>query len=231
MDARPFECCNGLDLEATIPGAAGDHDGARPDPFAVRETEHEPRAIAVVVALETGHFVRYRHLGSELLCLIEGAGHQRHPADAGREPEIVLDPCRRPRLASERAAIEHDDGQAFRCAVDGCREACRSGTDDREVVRPRRIDRADEAEAACELGLARVLEDAAVRAEHDRQLRRIDVEPLDEGSRARVGAGIELLVRMAVPREESSQPQHVAGSRATDDHRSAHAALQQAHAP
>ena len=226
MDARPFERRQVLDLEASIPGPAGDHNGTGPDPFIVRETDPEPLAIAAVLSFETHHLVRYRHLGAELLCLVEGAGHQRHPTDAGREPQVVLDPRRSPRLPPECAAIEHDDGQAFRCAVDGRGQTGRSGADDRQVVHTGRIDGPYETETPRELDLARIPQHAAVRAEHDRQLLRIDVEALDECPRARVGVGVDLMVWMAVACEESGQPQHVGISSMPDDHRSADAALE-----
>jgi hypothetical protein len=51
------------------------------------------------------------------------------------------------------------------------------------------------------------------------------VEFLDQGPRACVGVGVELLVWMATSREEPGQPQHVGMPRAPDEHRSADAGL------
>jgi hypothetical protein len=60
---------------------------------------------------------------------------QGHPADAGRDAQVVvLDPRRGARLAFERAGVEHDDGQTLGRTVDGCGEARRTGADDRDVV-------------------------------------------------------------------------------------------------
>jgi hypothetical protein len=109
VDARALEHREVLHVEAAVPGAAGDHHGARPHPFVVREAQLEPLAVAAGDALEVHDLVRDRHLRAELLGLGEGAGHQRHPGDAGRKPEIVLDARRRARLPSERAGVDDDD--------------------------------------------------------------------------------------------------------------------------
>ena len=49
------------------------------------------------------------------------------------------------------------------------------------------------------------------------------METLEQGVRARVGLGVQSLVRMPVAREESFQPNNIAVIGAADDHRSADA--------
>ena len=228
VDARALERREILDLEAAIPGAARDHDGARPDPLAVREPQLEARAVAVALRCEPHDLVRDRHLGAELLRLVEGARHQRHAGDAGREPQVVLDPRGRARLAAERAAVEHDDRQPFRRAVDRGSEPRRSGADDRDVVHLGRIDRLERGRGS---GRARPRSDCAA----SRPFGQSTIGSSDGSTwkrsmsvRAhRVGVGIELLVRVPVAREKSGQPQHVGMVRTADDHRSADAALEQ----
>ena len=101
--------------------------------------------------------------------LVVGTGHQRHAADAGRKAQVVLDPRRRAGLAAERTTVEHERAEPFRRAVHRGREPRRPGADDRHVVDLRRIDRADQADAARQLVLARIAQHLAARAEHDRQ--------------------------------------------------------------
>ncbi len=171
MDAGALVGGEVRDLEAPVARAGCDHDRARRHPLAIRQPQLEAPAPVRTVAPQGHHLVWDRHLGAELLRLVEGARHECHAADASWEAEVVLDPRRRARLTSERASVEHDHGEALRGPVDGGTETCRPGSHDGDVVQPRRIDRVDEAKATREVDVTRVVEDAAVRAEDDRQLR------------------------------------------------------------
>ena len=227
VDGRALELCEIRDVDAAVADAAGDHHGARADPFLVREPELEARRLAGREASQAHDLVRDRHLGAELLRLVEGARHQRHAGDSGRKAHVVLDPRRRARLTAEGAAVEHDDREPLRRRVDGRCEAGRSGADDRDVVDAVRIDRAHQTDAARQLGLAGIAQQISVRAEHDRQLRRLDAEALDQRPRAGVAVGIERLVRLTVARQESRQPEHAGVAGGADDQRARETALQQ----
>jgi hypothetical protein len=111
------------DIDAAVADAARVDDGARADPFRVRKPKLEASRLAGRTASQAHDLVRYRHLGPELLRLVERARHQRHAGDSRRKAHVVLDPRRGARLAAEGAAIEHDDGQPLRCRVDGRRQA------------------------------------------------------------------------------------------------------------
>lgn len=129
-----------------------------------------------------------------------------------------------PRLSSTRTE------RPSRRGIDGGREAGRAGADDRDVVGAGRVERLQQAEAARQLGLLGIAQELAVGAEDDRQLGRIEMEPLDQGLRAGIGPGIEGLVRMGVVAQEVAQPQHVAIVGVADHHESAGPHLEQGHA-
>ena len=70
-------------------GHAGRHqDAARPQPRAVGQ-RHDPHAF---VDPEAGHFARHGDARAEALRLQQRVARQFGAGDAGREPEIVLDP-------------------------------------------------------------------------------------------------------------------------------------------
>jgi hypothetical protein len=58
-------------------------------------------------------------------------------------------------------------------------------------------------------------------------LTRIDVKAFNQCLRFRVGVGVKRLPRMAVAAEKTLEPEHIAVSRAADDHRSASSRLEQ----
>ena len=130
------------------------------------------RPANVVLRRKRADFIRDRHFGAEFLRLIIGARHQRHAGNSGRKAEIVFNPRRSAGLTTERAAIEHDDGEAFRRSINGGGKAGRSGADDGNVIEAIRIDRPDQADAARQLVFARVAQQLSARTEHDRQLSR-----------------------------------------------------------
>ena len=187
MDRRALELVEPVDLEPAVARAGGEHDDARLHPLAGREQD----VARVVAAFELHRFVGNGDLDPELLRLAERAAHQRHAGNAGREAEVILDPRRGAGLAAERAAIDGEHRQPFGAGVDGGREPGRPGADDDDVVEPVGVDRADQADAARDLVLARIAQQIAVGTEHDRKLFGRDLEALDQGLRAAVRGGIE----------------------------------------
>ena len=166
-------------------------------------------------------------LGSELLRLIVGTGHERHAADAGRKAEIVLDAGGSAGLATEGAAVEHQDREPFGGGIDGSGQSGRAGPHDGDVIDLVRVDRAHETDAAGEFDLARVMQKLPARAHDNRQSGGIEMELLDQRAGLFVRLGVEALMRMAVAAQEVSKPQHVAVAGAADDHRAAAAGLDQ----
>ena len=110
MDRRAFELLEPLDIQPPIARAGRDHDGARLGPLAGWQL-HVAR---IVAAFELHRLVGDRDLDPELLRLAEGAAHQRHAGNAGREAEIILDPRRGAGLPAERAAVDRKHGKPFR---------------------------------------------------------------------------------------------------------------------
>ena len=66
--------------------------------------------------------------------LLQRAARELVARDAAGEPEIVLDPRRRPGLAAGRLALDHHGAQSFGRAVHRRREAGRPAADDHGVV-------------------------------------------------------------------------------------------------
>ncbi len=170
-------------------------------------------------ALQGGHLVRDGQVGAELLGLVVGAGHQGHARDAGGEAQIVLDPRRGPGLSAERPGVQHQHRQAFRGGVDGGGQAGGTSADHGHVVDVVRIQVADHADAARQLGVGWMAQDLAAGAEHDRQLGLVDREPLDQHLGAVDGVGIQMPVGMAVAGQEARQADDLAVGGPADDHR------------
>src|SRR2546425_8098451 len=118
VDARAFECREILDIKASVSGAAGDNHRAGADAFTIGETQKESPATRNRLILQTYDFVRYRHLGPELLRLVVGARHQSHASDAGRKTQIILDPGGGARLATEGSAIQNEHRETLGRRVD-----------------------------------------------------------------------------------------------------------------
>jgi hypothetical protein len=107
------------------------------------------------------------------------------------------------------------------------REACRTGANDRYVIDTVGIDRPYQPDAAGEFSLARIAQQLSARAQHDRQLTRIDLKSLDKRLGGRIGFGIEALMRMAVAAKKALQAEHVGVLRTADDHGPAGPRLQE----
>src|SRR5579863_2598212 len=89
--------------------------------------------------------------------------------DAVGESGVVVDSLGDTRLSAETAALDHHRVDAFSRRVDRGREACRTATDDRQVVAPA-LGFERQAQLAGELLIGRLDEDVAA-VEHDRRNR------------------------------------------------------------
>src|SRR5258708_4057978 len=226
MHARAFEDFKVRDGWSPVARSAGDDDRARTGAFAVGKIEDETAVVWIARGIKTDHLIWDRHLYPKFLCLVVRAGHQSHAGDAARKSQIVLDPCRGTSLTAERAAVEHQRAEPFRSRIDCGPEACRTSTHDHRVVDTAGIDRPDQPDATGEFSLARIAQQLSARAQHDRQLTRIDVKALDERFGLWIGFGIEALMRMSVAAEKALQTKHVAVLSTADDHRPARPRLQ-----
>src|SRR5712671_3706008 len=230
MHARAFERLKIWDGWSPVARAAGNDDRARTGAFVVGKTDDKTAVAWIARRIKTDHLVWDRHLYPKFLCLVVRASHQSHTGDAGRKSQIVLDPSRGTSLAAERAAVEDQRAEPFRSRIDSGREACRTGANDRHVIDTVGIDRPYQPDATGEFTLARIAQQLSARAQHDRQLTRIDLKALDESFGVRIGFGIETLMRMAVAAEKALQTKHVAVLSTADDHRPARPRLQKADA-
>jgi len=93
----------------------------------------ETNDVAPVIRLERDRAVGRGSPRVELARLRDGSSGQLGAGDPAGEAEIVLDPPRRPGLAAERGALDHERVQTLRRAVDGCAEAGWATADDGEV--------------------------------------------------------------------------------------------------
>ena len=107
MDARRLKRIQVGDVETAVSCAAGDHNGTGVGALVIGQFQNEMFRMRRWVGFKTNHFVRDRHFDPEFLRLIVRPRHQRIAADAGRKAQIILNPCRRPCLASSGAAVEH----------------------------------------------------------------------------------------------------------------------------
>ncbi len=106
---------------------------ARTAPPLVKLEDGSVAAVGIA-AVEPRHFERDGDLDAEFQRLIEGASGQRHARDAGREPEIVLDPRRRACLSAKGALIEHEHRQALGRGIDRGGKPRRSRANHGDVV-------------------------------------------------------------------------------------------------
>src|SRR5215469_2091484 len=230
MHARAFEAFKVRHGWSPIARPAGNDDRARTRVFAAGKIENQTAVVWIARGIKTDHLVWDRHLDPKFLCLIVRTCHQSHAGDASRKSQIVLDPSRGTCLTAERAPVEDQRAEPFRSRIDcGC-EACRTGADDRHVIDTVGIDRPYQPDATGELSLARIAQQLSARAQHDRQLTRIDLKALDERFGSRISFGIEALMRVAIAAEKALQTKDVAVFRTADDHQSARPRLQETNA-
>ena len=113
-----------------IEHAGGGQHGSRDNLAAVGERE----TLVSPIDRNLRHFERREKLRAQPLRLRHGAACQFAAADAGRKPEIVLDPRTGARLPARGVPVEQQRPQPFRCAVHRRRKAGRTGADDHQVV-------------------------------------------------------------------------------------------------
>jgi hypothetical protein len=170
-------------------------------------------------AIEPRHLQRDGDLSPEFQRLVEGAPGQCLAGDAGGEAQIVLDPGRRAGLSAEGALVEHEHREALGGGVDRGGEAGRARPDHGHVVHRLRIEVGGDAKAHTGLGVGRPLQHRPVRADHQRQVLRLDTEALHDGAAALVGRSIQYGVGIAVAGEKTLQPHEVRRARSADQHR------------
>src|ERR1700722_14835372 len=163
VDAGSLECVQVRQSETAISGAGGDHDRAGADMFPASESQRERSRLRVALSAQADRLIRDSHLDAKLLRLVVGPRHQGNAGNSGREAEVVLDAGRSTGLAAERAAIQHQDREAFRACIDGRSETRRPGSDDRHIEGPARVDRAYQPDAARELDVSRIAQELTTR--------------------------------------------------------------------
>ena len=131
--------------------------------------------VALSARLERERFVGGRGAGGELARLGDRAADQFGAADPGREAEVVLDPPRRPGLAAEHVALDHQRVQALRGAVDRRAEPRRPAADDQQVDLFARRQLEADAERPRQLAVRRPPQVDAARQPHQRDLLRRQV--------------------------------------------------------
>src|SRR5207253_1583017 len=115
--------------EASVLRTGRQQDDARGN-LAVLFEAHE---MAAVAGLERKRAVGRRETRAEFARLRDGAAGQLRPGDARREPEIVLNSPRRPRLPTEHVALDDERAQPFGRTVDGCAQARGPAADHEQV--------------------------------------------------------------------------------------------------
>ena len=172
--------------------------------------------VRLPVAREPRRAFRDHDLRAKLLGLRVGAARQLLPGNAGRKPEIVLDPRARPSLAARRVRFEHQDVEAFRRAVDGGRQTRRPGADDHQVAHVRLIDGVVEAQAVGDLLVARIAQHGVAAADQHRHIGRAHMKPIEQLLRVGVAIEVDVVVRMAVAGQELLDPQRAGAMRRPD---------------
>ena len=164
-DRHPFELRKAVDRQSPVLGARREQDGTRGDLPALLEL-HE---VTAVPRFERQGAVRSRGASVELPCLGDRAAGQFRAADAGREPEVVLDPSGRARLAAEGRALDDERVEPFRGAVDRSGEARGARTDDQQVDLLARRELEPDPECAQHLAGSRAAQLTSARQPHQRQ--------------------------------------------------------------
>ena len=126
LRAAPYEMP--VDREPPPRDPAREDDRARPEDVAAVEM-HLPRR-GVDPRDRPGH----ENLGAEPARLLQRAAGELVPRHSGREPEVVLDPCRGARLPAGRLALHHDRPQPLRRAVRAGGQAGGARANDHRVV-------------------------------------------------------------------------------------------------
>lgn len=135
IDARAFELRLPVEWQGSVAGAGGDDHRSRLDSGVVGQ--HDPQTL--VGGVQPGSLAGACDTGTEFLCLHCGAAGQLSAADAGGEPEVVLDPRAGCSLPASGDSSKQQRPQAFRRAVDrGSQSSRASANDDQIQELPRR---------------------------------------------------------------------------------------------
>jgi hypothetical protein len=169
-------------------------------------------------AIEFDDRDRHRKLCTEFLSLKKRARRKRLAGDAGRKSQIVLDPRGGARLATERAAVNNQNGEPLRCRIHGNSEACRACANDDHVVRRSRLNIGNDSQPYPRFGVARPAQHCPVRTDQDRQIGCLYAEALDKGF-AFSTTGIDQRVRVAVPGKQAAKANRRRRSRFSKDDR------------
>jgi hypothetical protein len=221
--ADPLKAGQARNVGALVGRARGDHDGPRRDLRATRKRERQ----ALATALKPLHAYRDGHLGSKFKRLVECPTGQRLPRDAGRKAQIILDPRRSAGLTAHGTVIENDRREAFRSAVDGCRQSGWTCADDGDVVDLPRIYFGDDAEGGSQLLLIRPLQQTAVGAYDQRQIDWQKRHALNEAATLAIDFGIHDEVGIAVPGQKALEAQKIGIVWRADEDRPGAAVLDQ----
>ena len=154
----------------------------------------ERETLVAAVDRHAGHFERCEGLGAEPLRLHQRAAGQLAAADAGREPEVVLDPRTAAGLAARGVPIEHQRAKALRCAVHRGREAGGTGADDYQVVHVKGR-RQRSTETLGDAARVRIAQHGSVFEKQNRQLVDADTGGLDQRPRIRIPLDVEPPIR------------------------------------
>src|SRR3977135_1750943 len=84
-----------------------------------------------------------RKLSAEFLSLKKCARRKRLAGDAGRQAQLVFAPRGCTRLATERAAINNQNGEPLRRRIHGNSETCRACANDDHAVSRSRFETGD----------------------------------------------------------------------------------------
>ena len=173
--------------------------------------------VVPVAPLQRDRLGRDVDAGAELLRLDDGSAGQLRAGDPRGEAQVVLDPGRGPRLAARRHRIQHDGGQALRGAVDGGGQPGRAGADDDQVAGDRARARVEQADAAGQLGVARVAQHLLPPPDHHRRVLGLDTQLAEQLLGLLVPLQVDPAVRQEVAGGELQQPPGVGREARADD--------------
>ncbi|OMP13364.1 hypothetical protein COLO4_01820, partial [Corchorus olitorius] len=228
VDAPPLIVRQRGNARPPIACPGGDHHRTGADPTVVRHFQQQGIAPIADQAL---HFGGNRDLRPELDRLVEGPPRQRLTGYAGGKAEIVLDPRRSARLPAHDPAVQYQDREPFRSAID---RRCQPGwprADDRDIENALRIERPRQSQASCHLRIAGTPQHGTVGADHQRYLFRGDPQPFQQGTPLVLARGIEDHVGIAAAGEEILQAHDIGLMRVADQDRARRALSDKPDAP
>ena len=130
VDARAGEGLHPGGLQPRVVHPRRDEDAVAADLRAAVERDHPRRPVLA----DGEHLAGGEHLRAQAQRLGRRAPREVGAADAGREPEVVLDPRALARLPARRVALHQERPQALGRSVDRRRQPGRPAAEDDEVV-------------------------------------------------------------------------------------------------